>query len=88
MVTAQYEILFSWEGFSDFDCLLVWFGLFFCCRSFEEVCSRVHNTLESLREVFSGLIVPTKDALVQLSFTAIQAVDSVRSPSSLELNLL
>ena len=48
----------------------------------------MHNTLESLREVFSGLIVPTKDALVQLSFTAIQAVDSVRSPSSLELNLL
>jgi len=60
----------------------------FCCRSFEEVCSRVHSTLESLQEVFSGLIVPTKDALVQLSFTAIQAVHSVRSPSSFELNLL
>lgn len=84
MVTAQYEILFSWEGFSDFDCL----SACFCCRSFEEVCSRVHSTLESLQEVFSGLIVPTKDALVQLSFTAIQAVHSVRSPSSFELNLL
>ncbi|KAL0004699.1 hypothetical protein SO802_012260 [Lithocarpus litseifolius] len=46
-------------------------------KSFEEVCSRVHSTLESLQEVFSGLIVPTKDALVQLSFTAIQAVHSV-----------
>ncbi|KAM4120220.1 hypothetical protein ACJW30_03G115700 [Castanea mollissima] len=46
-------------------------------KSFEEVCSRVHGTLESLQEVFSGLIVPTKDALVQLSFTAIQAVHSV-----------
>ncbi|GMY26624.1 RNA polymerase II C-terminal domain phosphatase-like 3 isoform X3 [Fagus crenata] len=46
-------------------------------KSFEEVCSRVHSTLESLREVFSGLIVPAKDDLVQLSFTAIQAVNNV-----------
>lgn len=47
----------------------------------------MHSTLESLQEVFSGLIVPTKDALVQLLFTAIQAVHSVRNPSSFELNL-
>lgn len=76
----------------DFRILIVcWFGLawlVFCCRSFEEACSRVHSTMESLQEVFSGLIVPTKDALVQLSFTAIQAVHSVRNPSSFELNLL
>ncbi|KAE8023769.1 hypothetical protein FH972_009433 [Carpinus fangiana] len=46
-------------------------------KSFGEVCSRVQNTLERLREVFLEFSVPTKDALVQLSFAAIQAVNSV-----------
>jgi hypothetical protein len=40
----------------------------------------VRNTLERLREVFLEFSVPTKDALVQLSFTAFQAVNSVRHP--------
>ncbi|XP_041011122.1 RNA polymerase II C-terminal domain phosphatase-like 3 isoform X2 [Juglans microcarpa x Juglans regia] len=46
-------------------------------KSFGEVCSRMHKTLESLKKVFSENHVPLKDALVQLSFTAIQAVNSV-----------
>lgn len=47
------------------------------CRSFEGVCTRLGNALESLR----GLVVlncgPTKDTLIQHSFTAIQIVQSV-----------
>jgi hypothetical protein len=45
----------------------------------------VRNTLERLRVVFLEFSVPTKEALVQLSFTAIQAVNSVRHPGFLEL---
>ncbi|KAG6651404.1 RNA polymerase II C-terminal domain phosphatase-like 3 isoform X2 [Carya illinoinensis] len=47
--------------------------------SFGEVCSRVHSSMESLRKVLSESSVPTKDALVQLLFTAIEAVNSVFS---------
>ncbi|KAG2706482.1 hypothetical protein I3760_05G104700 [Carya illinoinensis] len=46
-------------------------------KSFGEVCSRMHKTLESLKKVFSENHLPLKDALLQLSFTAIQAVNSV-----------
>ncbi|KAB1207718.1 RNA polymerase II C-terminal domain phosphatase-like 3 [Morella rubra] len=45
-------------------------------KSFGEVCSRVHNTLENFWEVFPKNSVTTKDALVELSFTAIQVVNS------------
>lgn len=45
----------------------------------------MRNTLERLREVFLEFSVPTKDALVQLSFTAIQAVNSVRHPGFFKL---
>lgn len=45
----------------------------------------MHDTLVMLREVFLEFSVPTKDALVQLSFTAIQAVNSVRHRGFFEL---
>lgn len=38
----------------------------------------MHNTLENFWEVFPKNSVTTKDALVELSFTAIQVVNSVR----------
>lgn len=48
----------------------------------------MHKTLESLKKVFSENHLPLKDALLQLSFTAIQAVNSVRHPSVFELATL
>lgn len=55
------------------------------CRSFEGVCTRLGNALESLR----GLVVlncgPTKDTLIQHSFTAIQIVQSVKQPKFFSL---
>lgn len=48
------------------------------CRSFEAVCSKLEFTLESLRELVNENNVPTKDALIQLAFSAIQSVHSVR----------
>lgn len=52
-----------------------------CCRSFNAVCSRLQSTLETLQVVLKN-IVPTKDALIQLSFSGIQALDSVRFKNS------
>ncbi|EXB81217.1 RNA polymerase II C-terminal domain phosphatase-like 3 [Morus notabilis] len=48
-------------------------------KSFEEVCSRLQRTLESLRGVLSEkeFSFPTKDVVIQMSITAIQVVNSV-----------
>ncbi|KAI8527865.1 hypothetical protein RHMOL_Rhmol12G0106900 [Rhododendron molle] len=46
-------------------------------KSYNAVCSRLHSLLDSLREVVLGNSTPTADALIQLSFTAIQTVNSV-----------
>ncbi|KAB2609543.1 RNA polymerase II C-terminal domain phosphatase-like 3 [Pyrus ussuriensis x Pyrus communis] len=46
-------------------------------KSFGDVCLQLLNTLESLRGVPSETNVSTKEALVQLSFTAVQALSSV-----------
>ncbi|KAF4390497.1 hypothetical protein F8388_005994 [Cannabis sativa] len=46
-------------------------------KSFEQACSRLHNTLESLREVLSKYSAPAKDVIIDISFTAIQIVNSV-----------
>jgi hypothetical protein len=58
--------------------LIVLLGSF--CRSFEAVCLKLHNALESLKELVrvneNGF--PSKDSLVRLLFTAIGAVNSVR----------
>lgn len=47
---------------------------FFPCRSFEDVCSRLQNTLESLRALVFAYDLPTKDALIQLVFGAVISV--------------
>ncbi|KAA8530005.1 hypothetical protein F0562_034539 [Nyssa sinensis] len=46
-------------------------------KSYDEVCSRLQNLLDSLREVAWEISVPNKDALIQMSFAAIQSVNSV-----------
>uniref|UniRef100_A0A5B7BA20 protein-serine/threonine phosphatase n=1 Tax=Davidia involucrata TaxID=16924 RepID=A0A5B7BA20_DAVIN len=46
-------------------------------KSYDGPCSRLQNLLDSLREVASKISVPTKDALIQMSFAAIQTVNSV-----------
>ncbi|KAM1191340.1 hypothetical protein PS2_011646 [Malus domestica] len=46
-------------------------------KSFGDVCLQLLNTLESLRGVLSETNVSTKEALVQPSFTAVQAISSV-----------
>lgn len=46
-------------------------------KSYNAVCSRLHYLLDSLREVVLGNSAPTADALIQLSFTAIQTLNSV-----------
>ncbi|PON51919.1 FCP1-like phosphatase [Parasponia andersonii] len=46
-------------------------------KSFEEVCARLHNNLESLQGVVSKYSFPAKDSVIQLSFNAIRAVYSV-----------
>lgn len=52
------------------------------CRSFEGVCSRLQNALESLGEVIvDNNVLPRRDALIQLAFSAVQAVNSVRLTS-------
>lgn len=52
--------------------------LLFCCRSYDDICSLLQNTFENLQEIVMENNVPKKDDLIQLSFTAIQAVNSVR----------
>ncbi|KAM2636647.1 hypothetical protein EV1_021253 [Malus domestica] len=46
-------------------------------KSFVDVCLQLLNTLVSLRGVLSETNVSTKEALVHLSFTAVQAISSV-----------
>lgn len=47
-------------------------------KSFEGACSRLQNSLESLKEIISeGASVSSKDDLIQQSYTAIQSVNSV-----------
>ncbi|KAL6957488.1 protein-serine,threonine phosphatase [Sarracenia purpurea var. burkii] len=46
-------------------------------QSFDAFCTRVHYLLDNLRGVLSENTISTKDALIQLSFTAIQMVNSV-----------
>ncbi|KAF2288358.1 hypothetical protein GH714_007033 [Hevea brasiliensis] len=46
-------------------------------KSFEATCSKLSNTLESLRHVVGECDIPTKYHLMQLSFTAIRTVNSV-----------
>ncbi|KAM7464781.1 hypothetical protein LguiA_032902 [Lonicera macranthoides] len=48
-------------------------------KSYEGVCSRLQNSLDSLWELVLENSVPKSDALVQLSFSAIQTVSSVFS---------
>ncbi|CAK9144392.1 unnamed protein product [Ilex paraguariensis] len=58
-------------------------------KSYSGVCSRLQNSLENLQEVVSNNWFLTKDALVQLSFTAIQTVNSVlcsMGPNQMEHN--
>ena len=49
------------------------------CRSYDAVCFRLHCLLDSLWELVSENSVSRTEALIQLSFTAIQTVNSVRS---------
>ncbi|KAJ0037615.1 hypothetical protein Pint_23807 [Pistacia integerrima] len=47
-------------------------------KSFQGVCSKLQNALESLREViFDNNVLPRRDALIQLAFSAVQAINSV-----------
>ncbi|KAJ9186133.1 hypothetical protein P3X46_005668 [Hevea brasiliensis] len=46
-------------------------------KSFKATCSKLRNTLESLRDVVPEFNIPTKDDLMQLSFTAVRTVNSV-----------
>ncbi|KAK9934284.1 hypothetical protein M0R45_021434 [Rubus argutus] len=58
-------------------------------KSFRDVCLRFLNSLESLRGVLLEITVPTKEALVQQLFTAVQAISSVfcsMSPDRKEQN--
>lgn len=54
------------------------FSFFFSfCRSFEGVCSRLQEALESLRGLIIEYSVPTKETLIELAF---RAINSVRNP--------
>ncbi|KAK6922463.1 FCP1 homology domain [Dillenia turbinata] len=46
-------------------------------KSYVGVCSRLQNSLEILQQLGVEKVIPKKDALVQLAFTAIQSVHSV-----------
>lgn len=46
-------------------------------RSFDIVCARLTSSLESLRELVLHTWFPSKDALIQQAFAAIQCVYSV-----------
>lgn len=69
---------------------LYWINVFkfICCRSYNAICSRLHCLLDSLREMVLGNSTPTADALIQLSFTAIQTVNSVRLPTGCFVHLI
>lgn len=45
-------------------------------KSYDDICSLLQNTFENLQEIVMENNVPKKDDLIQLSFTAIQAVNS------------
>lgn len=60
------------------------FGLF-VVRSFSTTCSKLRNTLESLRNVVPEFNIPTKDYLMQLALTAVRAVNSVRHLSLIQV---
>ena len=49
-----------------------------CCRSFEEVCSRLQKCFASLKQMFLEGHGPILDVLVQQAFMGIQTVYSVR----------
>lgn len=53
-------------------------------RSFSKACERLHHAFEDLQGMVVKIDVPTMDALVELCFSAIQVVTSVRA---LELHL-
>lgn len=64
------------ELFVDLYC---WFCVF---RSFDGLCTRLQHSLDDLRELVVVNGIPSKDSLVQLFFTAIQALHSVSCSSS------
>ncbi|PWA80241.1 BRCT domain-containing protein [Artemisia annua] len=58
--------------------MLIWFG----CRSFEDVCSRLEDLLDTLSTLLSDNADLSKDDLVQLAFFSIRTVNSVFSSMS------
>uniref|UniRef100_A0A2P2KVC0 CPL3 ARM repeat domain-containing protein n=1 Tax=Rhizophora mucronata TaxID=61149 RepID=A0A2P2KVC0_RHIMU len=54
-------------------------------KSFEAACSKLQSAVESLQEVVGEFEVPTKESLLQLSFTVIQTLHTVFSSMNYKL---
>lgn len=46
-------------------------------KSFQEVCSQLHSSIETFLELLQGKVVPRKDALIQRLYAALRIINSV-----------
>ncbi|XP_038907076.1 RNA polymerase II C-terminal domain phosphatase-like 3 [Benincasa hispida] len=46
-------------------------------KSFQEVCSQLHSSIETFLELLQGRVVPRKDALIQRLYAALRIINSV-----------
>lgn len=61
--------------------------IYFLCRSFEEVCTQLHSSIEIFLKLLQEKVFPGKDALIQRLYAALRIINSVRHPKNLSLSL-